>query len=158
LVRCGRRAAGGWHGSARTLGRGGATVRRVCARQLHAEAGEKRDRERRGPNTGAREKKEEGWRAGSGSRVEGRRAWGQRGGGPVGRRGWAVVGTARQRARGRGVRLGWPRLGRCRGPAQHAQCHFAINQGFLGQIKLQTIKSWSYVAPKFQIKYKIVGN
>jgi hypothetical protein len=30
VVRCAKRAAGGWHGSVRKLGRGGAMVRRVC--------------------------------------------------------------------------------------------------------------------------------
>jgi hypothetical protein len=96
-------------------------------------------------------KQEEGWGPGSGCRVEGRRAWGW-GGGPVGRRGWVAVSTAGQRAWGQGLKGGGSVGVAAVGPAKRAQCRFAINQGFSGQMKLQTIKSWSYVAPKFQIK------
>jgi hypothetical protein len=73
-----------------------------------------------------------------------------------GRWGWVAVGTMWQCARGQGAKgpVGVAAVG----PAQSPQCHFAINQGFLGQMKLQTIKSWSYVAQKFQIKYEIIGN
>jgi hypothetical protein len=115
------------------------------------------------PSQAQGRKKEDGWGPGSGRRMEGRRAWWWWGGSDrligrtVGGGGWqsALRGSA---PGGRGRRGGGPVGVAAVGPAQSPQCHFAINQGFSGQMKLQTIKSWSYVAQKFQIKYEIIGN
>jgi hypothetical protein len=104
VVRCGRRAAGGWHNSARTLGRGGATVRRVCARQLRAKAGEKREREKRTQHGCEGEKRRRGggrlgramWR---------RRAWGGGAGGRQGVRPAEAVASRASVVRSRGA--GW---------------------------------------------------
>jgi hypothetical protein len=81
VVRRGRRVAGGWHGSARTLG-WGERWRGVCAPDNFVPKLERKDTERgEDPARAQGRKREEGWGPGSGRHVEGRTAWGGGGGG-----------------------------------------------------------------------------
>jgi hypothetical protein len=105
----------------------------VCARQLHAEAGEKRDRERRGPSTGAREKRG----GGVGAWLRAPRGGKESVGGPVGVGGGRVIAVGRPKA------------------------HSAVLQlikDFQAKSNFKRSKAGPMLLQKFQIKYKIVGN
>jgi hypothetical protein len=110
VVRRGRRVAGGWHGSARTLG-WGERWRGVCAPDNFVPKLERKDTERgEDPARAQGRKREEGWGPGSGRHVEGRTAWGgggvQSAGTTRGRWGWAAVSTTRQHTWGQGRKGG----------------------------------------------------